>query len=111
MIYKPSNPMLKKGLPVSLLLIAMLPHTGHSSSFNCAKPKQTVDALVCKDKILLKKDETVISLYQGSLKKLQGEEAKRFKADHQKWEELRNSCTSFECLDYFYAKRIYELKS
>ena len=93
------------------LLAAMLAApAAQGTSFNCKKARTSVEQQVCKDKTLSKKDETVEPLYQQSVKGLKGVAAKQARKNQESWLELRDACTSFECLDYQYAKRIYELK-
>jgi uncharacterized protein YecT (DUF1311 family) len=92
------------------LLALMLAPAAQGASFNCKKAKNAVEQQVCKDKTLSRKDDTVEQLYQQTLKGLKGDAAKQAKKNQESWLELRDACTSFECLDYQYAKRIYELK-
>ena len=95
--------------PALLAVMLGAPAT-HGASFNCKKARIAVEQQVCKDKTHSKKDETVELLYQQSIKGLKGDAAKQARKNQESWLELRDACTSFECLDYQYAKRIYELK-
>lgn len=97
-------------LALALLAVMLAAPATHGASFNCKKARTSVEQQVCKDKTLSKKDETVELLYQQSIKGLKGDAAKQARKNQESWLELRDACTSFECLDYQYAKRIYELK-
>ena len=97
-------------LAPALLALMLAAPAAQGASFNCKKARTSVEQQVCKDKTLSKKDETVELLYQQSIKGLKGDAAKQAMKNQESWLELRDACTSFECLDYQYAKRIYELK-
>ena len=105
-----SRPVLGLVSVAPAILALMLSPAARGASFNCKKAKNAVEQQVCKDKTLSRKDDTVELLYQQSLRGLKGEAAKQAKKNQESWLELRDACTSFECLDYQYAKRIYELK-
>jgi uncharacterized protein len=103
----------------SLLLLALLPLPVWAASFDCQKPKNTAEKMICADAELSKLDAQLAQAYRGALKALHSpasifdpdESRTRLVQEQKNWiTYVRNICQDTACLQEAYQSRIQLLK-
>ncbi len=91
------------GLALSFFLSAF----AHGASYDCSAKTTAVEAMICKDANLSKKDSDMVASYKELLgRELLEESRKNLILSQRDWLKKRNACTAVPCLNDIYDERI-----
>jgi predicted aspartyl protease len=98
--------MIKRFQAIAILLL--FPTVNYSAGFDCRKASTLVEQLICRDKKLSALDDQMASAFKSS--KTASDDPERLRFEQRRWiENIRDACTSLDCLYYAYDSRLAEL--
>ena len=100
--------MINKFQAIAVLLL--VPTVTYSAGFDCRKASTLVEQLICRDKKLSALDDQMASAFKSG--KTASDDPERLRLEQRRWiENIRDACTSLECLYNAYDARLDELTS
>lgn len=83
-------------------------------SFDCKKPSNTVEKMICNDSLLSFMDTEMAVLYRDVLARVPSDDKKKIQADQRRWLKARNGCVRDtnprDCIIYSFEGRISLLR-
>lgn len=95
---------------ILLLIVALLPNTSFSASFDCSKASTVQEKMICMDTTLSDLDDKLAQTYKTAISETT--KTAEIQQGQKEWlRKIRNNCTSKSCIVEAYEKRINQLSS
>ena len=94
----------------AIAILLLVPTVTYSAGFDCRKASTLVEQLICRDRKLSTLDDQMASAFKSS--KTASDDPERLRLEQRRWiENIRDACTSLDCLYNAYVSRLAELAS
>ena len=94
----------------AIAVLLLVPTVTYSAGFDCRKASTLVEQLICRDKKLSALDDQMASAFKSG--KTTSDDPERLRLEQRRWiENIRDACTSLDCLYNAYDARLDELTS
>jgi aspartyl protease family protein len=91
-------------------ILLLVPTVSYSAGFDCRKASTLVEQLICRDKKLSALDDQMALAFKSG--KTASDDPERLRFEQRQWiENIRDACTSLDCLYNAYDARLAELAS
>jgi len=94
----------------AIAILLLVPTVSYSAGFDCRKASTLVEQLICRDKKLSVLDDQMALAFKSG--KTASDDPERLRFEQRQWiENIRDACTSLDCLYNAYDARLAELAS